>query len=76
MGSADLASVDTSGGIVGGSCTGGAVVLGHVVLELLGVGAWWGLPAGVAVEAVEVVWQVLGVAVADLPVGGEAGLVL
>lgn len=52
----------------------GAVVLCHVDLELVGIGSWWGLPAAVAVGRVEVVWKVLGLAVAHLPVGREAGL--
>lgn len=75
MGSADLAGVTASSGL-GGARSSGSVVLGHVGLEHLGVGSWWGLPAGVALAAVEVVRQVLGVAVANLPVLGEAGLVL
>lgn len=59
--------------IVGGTSRG-AVVLCHVDLELFGVGSWWWLPAAVAVGRVEVVWKVLGLAVAHFPVGREAGL--
>lgn len=61
---------------VAGDTTGGSrtVVLGHVDLELLGVGAGGGLPAAVLVGRVEVVGQVLGLRVAHFPVGGEAGL--
>ena len=51
---------------------GGLVVVGHVDLELLGVGALGRLPARDGVLGVEVVGQVLAVAVADLPAGGEA----
>lgn len=52
----------------------GAVVLGHVKLELLGVGALWRLPAGLLLLGVEVVGEVLGVAVADFPARWEAGV--
>ena len=51
---------------------GGLVVVGHVDLELLGVGALGRLPARDGVLGVEVVGQVLAVAVAHLPTGGEA----
>lgn len=47
------------------------MVGGHVVLQLLRVGAGGGFPAGDLVGGVEVVGQVLGVGVADLPAGGE-----
>lgn len=57
-----------------GGARRGAVVLCHVDLELVGVGAWRGLPAAVAVGRVEVVRKVLGLAVAHFPAGGEAGL--
>lgn len=57
-----------------GGASGGAVVLRHVDFEFVGVGAWWGLPAAVAVGRVEVIWQVLGLAVAHLPIRREAGL--
>lgn len=50
------------------------MVLGHVGLELLGVGTRWGLPAGFFGGAVEVVWEVFRVGVADFPGGGEAGV--
>lgn len=48
-----------------------AVVLGHVRLELLGVGARGRLPARLLLCLVEVVGQVLGVGVADLPPGRQ-----
>lgn len=66
---ADLARL----GALGGG-EGAAVELGHIDLELLGVGALWGLPPRVLLGGVEVVGQVLAVAVADFPAGGEAGL--
>lgn len=50
------------------------MVLGHVDLELVDVGARGGLPAGGLGRAVEVVGQVLGLGVADFPVFGETGL--
>lgn len=52
---------------------GGLVVDGHVDLELLGVGALGGLPARDGLLGVEVVGEVLAVAVADLPACGKAG---
>lgn len=48
-----------------------AVVLGHVRLKHLGVGAGGGLPARLLLRGIEVVGEVLGVAVADFPAGGE-----
>lgn len=60
VGGPDLAGISASPAVVGGPGPGiGAVELGHVDLELLGVCSWWGLPAGVAVVRVEVVGQVL-----------------
>jgi hypothetical protein len=53
-----------------------AVVSGHVVLQLLRVGALRGFPAGDLVGRVEVVREVLGVGVAHLPVGRETGISL
>lgn len=50
------------------------VVLGHVDLELVDVGARGRLPARGLGGAVEVVGQVLGLRVADFPVFGETGL--
>lgn len=50
-----------------------AVVLSHVNLELFGVSAGGRLPARVLFGMVEVVWQVLALAVAHFPVGREAG---
>jgi hypothetical protein len=49
-----------------------AVVLGHVKLQLLCVGARRGFPSRVLLCRVEVVRQVLALTVAHLPVGGEA----
>ncbi len=46
----------------------------HVDLELLGIGAGRGLPARRLLGGVEVVGEVLGVGVADLPVGRQAGV--
>lgn len=51
-----------------------AVVGGHVDLELLRVGARGGLPAGVLLVGVEVVGEVLGVGVSNLPAGGKASV--
>jgi len=51
-----------------------AVMVRHVVLELVGIGALGWLPAGNGFYCVEVVGEVLAVAVADLPVGRETGL--
>jgi hypothetical protein len=51
-----------------------AVMVRHVVLELVGVGALGWLPAGNSFYCVEVVGEVLAVAVADLPVGRETSL--
>jgi hypothetical protein len=49
-----------------------AVVLGHVELQLLRVGAGGGFPARVLLGRVEVVGQVLALAVAHFPVRGKA----
>ena len=66
----DLARLGALGG-------GGArVVLGHVVFELLRVGSRRRLPARVLLGRVEVVGEVLAVAVADLPVGRETRFLL
>ena len=75
VGGADLAGGHVDG-LGAGKGAGGTVVGGHVVLELLGVGARRGLPARHLVGRVEVVGQVLGVGVAHLPTGGQAGLSL
>lgn len=48
------------------------MVLCHVHLELLRVGPRWGLPARVLLRGVEVVGQVLALAMANLPIGGES----
>lgn len=68
MRGADLALVSGASDSTGSSR---AVVLGHVDLELLGVCAGGRLPAAVLLDRVEVVGQVLGLRVADFPVGGE-----
>lgn len=72
MGGADLALATTC--TCSSSAGGGTVVFGHVDLEFIGVGSWWGFPAAVAIGRVEVVRKVLGLTVAHLPVGWEAGL--
>jgi hypothetical protein len=69
VGGADLAL----GGVGQGALARGGVVSGHIVLEAVGVGALRRLPARDLVDGVEVVGQVLGVGVANLPVGGEPG---
>lgn len=70
---ADLAlSLPTS--IVDSSTGGRAVVFGHVDLEPIGIGSWWGLPAAAAVDRVEVVWEVLGLAVSNFPIRRESCL--
>lgn len=71
VGGANLALGDARDGTGSGT---GTVVLGHVVLQLLRVGAGGGLPAGNLVDRVEVVWEVLGVGVTDFPVGRQAGV--
>ena len=49
----------------------GAVVGGHVCLELVRVGSGWWFPSRVFRLGVEVVWKVLGVGAAHLPSLGE-----
>ena len=49
------------------------VVRGHVVLELLCVGARGRSPVGDLVDGVEVVREVFGLGVANLPVWGKTG---
>ena len=56
-----------------GSCICGAVVLCHVCLENLGVCAFWGIPSRLSRLGIEIVWEVLGVGMTHLPIGGEAG---
>lgn len=68
MSSTDLALGDARHGT--GPLTS-AVVAGHVMLELVAVGASGGLPSRDLVGGVEVVGQALGVGVAHFPVGGE-----
>ena len=55
---------------------GWAVVLGHVKLELLRVGAGGRLPAAVLLGGIEVVREVLAVAVSYFPVRWESGFSL
>lgn len=50
------------------------MVGGHVLFQLVGVGAEGGLPAGFFAGGVEVVGEVFGVGVAHFPGGGEAGV--
>ena len=71
VGSADLTLERTLGSSRAAAV---AVVRGHVVLELVGVGVCGRLPAGDLVDGVEVVGEVLGVGMAHLPVGREAGI--
>lgn len=71
VGGADLALGDAGGGSRAGT---GTVVGGHVVLQFVGVGAGGRFPAGDLFEGVEVVGEVLGVGVADLPVGRQPGV--
>lgn len=73
MGGADLALWDTRDGTMAGAS---AVVSSHVVLKLFAVGSGRRLPSGYLVLGVEVVGQVLGVGVANFPVGGETGISL
>lgn len=68
LGHGDVLGLDVAGG---GAV---AVEVGHVDLELLGVGALGGFPAGNGFFGVEVVGEVFAVAVADFPVGRETGL--
>lgn len=60
----------------GGARRGRAVVYGHVFLELLRVRVGRRLPARDLLGGVEVIGEVLGVAVAHLPARGESRLVL
>ena len=69
MGSSNLAVFGPAAGR-----NAAAVVLGHVDFELLDIGAERGLPAGVLFGGVEVVRQLLAVAMAHLPSGGQACL--
>lgn len=84
MGGADLAGL-LELLLLGSGCRGSVtactraiarVVLGHVQLELFGVGVCGRFPSRGLVDKVEVVGEVLAVAVADLPVGRQAGLFL
>ena len=54
------------------------MVLGHVALELLGIGSWRWLPSRLFHGLVEVIGEVFGLRVADFPSGGETcvGLVM
>lgn len=49
---------------------------GHVLLELLGVGAGRGFPARDLLDRVEVVGEVLGVAMAHLPARRQSSVIL
>lgn len=70
---ADLALGDTRDGLVPGA---GAVVSGHVVLELLAVGSCGRLPSRDLLGHVEVVGELLGLGVSNFPVGRESGISL
>lgn len=50
----------------------GAMMSGHIHFQLLGISAGRWLPAGELLARVEVVWEVLGGGVADLPTGWES----
>lgn len=54
----------------------GAVVGGHVVLQLLGVGSCGRFPARDLLGGIEVVGEVLGVGVSHFPAGRETGVSL
>lgn len=56
-----------------GSQTGGAVVGAHVMLERLAIGAGGGLPSALLGRGIEVIREVLGVGVSNLPSAGETG---
>ena len=71
MGRSDLAVL---GGARDGRVGRRAVVRGHVGFDLVGVGAGRGFPAGFLGRGVEVVREVFGVGVPDLPLGREAGV--
>lgn len=73
MGGADLVLWDAGDSTVAGAS---AVVGGHVVLEFLAVGSGGRFPTRDLFLGVEVVGQVLGVGVTNLPVGGETGISL
>jgi hypothetical protein len=73
MGSADLALGNTRDGA---RTRTGAVVGGHVVLELLSVCTGRGLPSRELLGRVEVVGEVLGVGVSDLPTRRKTGVSL
>ena len=51
-----------------------AMVSRHIHLQLFGIGAGGWLPAGELLPGVEVIGQVLGGGVADLPAGRETGV--
>lgn len=57
-----------------GRARSGTLMSSHILLELVGVGPRGRLPAGDCLDRVEVVRQILGVGVANLPVGRETGL--
>jgi len=71
MGAADLVLLV----VVETAADAGGVVVGHVHLELVGVGALWWLPSRFLGVGVEVVRQVLGVGDTDLPRFGQSGFV-
>ena len=59
-----------------GTACGAAVVLGHVDLEGLRVGPGRRLPAGLFRRGIEIVREVLGVGVTDLPARWKTGFSL
>jgi hypothetical protein len=73
MGSTDLALGNTRDSTRARTST---VVSRHVMLELLGVGAGGGFPSRQLLGRVEVVGEVLGVGVTDLPTRRKTGVSL
>lgn len=73
MRSTDLALRDSRDSTRSRPC---AMMGGHVMLELLGVGSLWGFPSRDLLGGVEVVGEVLGVGMANFPVGRKTGVSL
>lgn len=55
---------------------GSRMVSSHVLLQSLGIGSWWWLPARDLFARIEVIWEVFGVAVTHLPVGWQTAVIL
>lgn len=73
MGSADFPFRNTGDGTRAGT---GAVVGSHIMLKLLGIGAGGRFPSRELLGGVEVVGEVLGVGVSDLPSRRKTGVSL